>query len=78
MKLEAADFRISARSVPESSDVYSAIPVIDAVDDPVRSNNYLTKERIAELRQDPPHLRVISKKFGAADEELTEGHCARW
>jgi hypothetical protein len=64
--------------VPKAEDVHTTIAMIDPIDDSIRANNNLPNARVFELSNDATHLGKFGEPLDAADEKLTEPHCAIW
>lgn len=58
--------------MPKSENIYTAIAVINTVDDAIGTNNDLANAWIAELRNHATHLGKIGQTLGAAYQKPTE------
>src|ERR1035438_1847810 len=68
--LDLANLGSTTRTMPESGDIYSAIGVVNAVDDTVGADDNLANGWISKFWNHSAHLREVGETLSAADQEL--------
>jgi len=64
--------------MPKSNNVYSAISMVHAINDPIGTHHDLANLGKIELRNDPSQLGKLGQTLRVGYEELTESDRSLW